>query len=223
MTHQAIPIQDCGEPLVDIRREGGLLWGPPPERPETAPDYCWVRRGVYDRLLRAQASLPHGWRLRLYEGFRSTEMQHLLFEEEKQRVASREPSLSPAEVHERATVLVAPPVHWDGRPNIPPHSTGGAVDVEIVDEAGEVIDFGMAIRDWTVVPAAFCETRHTDLSETARTHRLLLCEAMEAQGFVNYAREWWHYSYGDRYWAWLTGRQWAIYGPVQRPGAVMTP
>jgi D-alanyl-D-alanine dipeptidase len=67
------------------------------------------------------------------------------------------------------------------------------------------------------VPAAFCETRHAQLSATAKANRLLLAQAMQAEGFVNYAREWWHYSYGDRYWAWLTGRPHAIYGPMDRP------
>jgi D-alanyl-D-alanine dipeptidase len=213
----SIPVQECGEPLIDVRREGGLLWGPPPERPDTAPDYCWVRRGVYDKLLRVQQSLPSGLFLRLYEGLRSLPMQRLLFDEEKARVAAAQPQLGPREVHEQATILVAPPVQWDGTPNIPPHSTGGAVDIEIVDAEGRVIDFGMEIKDWIRVPAAFCETRHAQLSATAKANRLLLAQAMQAEGFVNYAREWWHYSYGDRYWAWLTGRPHAIYGPMDRP------
>jgi hypothetical protein len=33
-------------------------------------------------------------------------------------------------------------------------------------------------------------------------------------GLVNYPTEWWHWSYGDRYWALLTGADHAIYGPV---------
>lgn len=218
MSFTSILVLECGEPLVDVRRQGGLLWGPPPERPDTAPDYCWVRREVYRKLLRVQKSLPPGLALRLYEGLRSLPMQKLLFDEEKARVAAAQPGVSAQEVHEQATILVAPPVQWDGTPNIPPHSTGGAVDIEIVDADGRVIDFGMEIKDWTGVPAAFCQTRHDKLSATAQANRLLLAEAMQAEGFVNYAREWWHYSYGDRYWAWLTGRPNAIYGPAERPG-----
>jgi hypothetical protein len=37
-------------------------------------------------------------------------------------------------------------------------------------------------------------------------------------GFVNYPTEWWHWSYGDRYWALATGAPAACYGPVNRPG-----
>jgi D-alanyl-D-alanine dipeptidase len=35
---------------------------------------------------------------------------------------------------------------------------------------------------------------------------------MTGAGFVNYPYEWWHYSYGDRYWAFVKGTRPAIYG-----------
>jgi len=38
---------------------------------------------------------------------------------------------------------------------------------------------------------------------------------MTVAGFVNYPTEWWHWSYGDRYWAYATHRSAAIYGPVE--------
>lgn len=217
MSVSLVPIEECGEPLVDVRAEGGLLVGPPPEHPDTAPDYGWVRRSVYEKLLAVQAGLPPGLRLRLYEGLRSLSMQRKLFDEEVQRVAADHPELSPQDVHERASLLIAPTVHWDGSVNIPPHSTGAAVDVELVDAEGKVIDFGMEAKDWVSVAAEYCETRNPDVHAAARANRLMLCAAMEAQGFVNYVREWWHYSYGDRYWAWMSGQPKAIYGPVDRP------
>jgi D-alanyl-D-alanine dipeptidase len=217
MSVALIPIEECGEPLVDVRVAGGLLVGPPPEHPETAPDYGWVRRTVYNKLLAVQRDLPPGLRLRLYEGLRSLSMQRRLFEEEKARVALDQPELSAQQVHDRASLLISPTVHWDGSTNIPPHSTGAAVDVELVGPDGEVIDFGMEAKDWVRVPAEFCETEHEHVHPAARENRLLLCRAMQAQGFANYVREWWHYSYGDRYWAWVQGQPKAIYGPVNRP------
>ena len=217
MSHLEIPIEECGEPLVDVRKEGGLLYGPPPETPETAPDYCWIRRTVYEKLLAVQATLPAGLNLRLYEGLRSADVQHQLFEEEKARVALAHPDFSEPQVHLEASHLISPPLLLDGTPNIPPHSTGAAVDIEIVDASGRVIDFGMEAKDWVGVDAEFCATRYEGISDAAKANRLMLCELMEAQGFVNYVREWWHYSYGDRYWAWRSGKPKAIYGPVKRP------
>jgi D-alanyl-D-alanine dipeptidase len=145
-------------------------------------------------------------------------MQAQLFAEEEARLRADDPSLTPQQVHERACLLISPVAHWDGTPNIPPHSTGAAIDVELVDAAGRVIDFGMEAKDWVGVEAEFCATgREEGLSREARTNRQLLCDAMQAHGFVNYVREWWHYSYGDRYWAWVTGAPHAIYGPAAPP------
>ncbi|CAN5792512.1 hypothetical protein BH24ACT5_BH24ACT5_22750 [soil metagenome] len=50
-----------------------------------------------------------------------------------------------------------------------------------------------------------------DLTRFELRNRRLLVEAMGRVGFVNYGHEWWHYSYGDRYWAFTTGAETAIY------------
>ena len=36
---------------------------------------------------------------------------------------------------------------------------------------------------------------------------------MEEQSFVNYQYEWWHYSYGDKYWGYMKKKD-AVYGSV---------
>lgn len=208
----SVPVHENGEPLVDIRRAGGLRYGPPPECPETAPDYCLLRREVYHKLLRVQQALPAGLSLRLYEGLRSLKVQAMLFDEERARVRAREPQLRDEQVHVQAAVLVSPVVHLDGTPNLPPHSTGGAIDIEIVDASGEVIDFGMEVKDWIRVEPEYCATLYPNLSPAAAANRRMLAHAMEREGFANYVNEWWHYSYGDRYWAACTGHPHAIYG-----------
>jgi D-alanyl-D-alanine dipeptidase len=207
-----IPIQECEEPLVDIRLAGGVHFGPPPECPETAADYCLVRREVYRKLLRVQDFLPKPYRLRLYEGLRSQEVQTLLFDQEKHRVRNRNPQLSSEAVHAEAALLVSPVVHWDGTKNTPPHSTGGAVDVEIVDGDGTVVDYGMEIRDWSVVDPALCAPFCPSLTEAAQRNRSYLATLMEREDFVLYEHEWWHFSYGDQYWAHCNGNSFARYG-----------
>jgi len=63
-------------------------------------------------------------------------------------------------------------------------------------------------------------TYASDVPEKARKRREELVRAMEKAGFVNYGHEWWHYSYGDRYWALLRGESAAIYGPAYFDGTV---
>ena len=50
-------------------------------------------------------------------------------------------------------------------------------------------------------------------AEAARRHRDILGTAMDAAGFINYPAEWWHWSYGDRYCAFQTACELALYGP----------
>jgi D-alanyl-D-alanine dipeptidase len=50
----------------------------------------------------------------------------------------------------------------------------------------------------------------------ARHNREILCDALTRAGFVNYPTEWWHWSYGDRYWAFVTGAPVAPYGHMSR-------
>jgi hypothetical protein len=48
----------------------------------------------------------------------------------------------------------------------------------------------------------------------ARRNRAVLGAALTSSGLVNYGTEWWHRSYGDRYWAMLTGARTARYAAV---------
>ncbi len=213
---QAIPVDECHEPLVDLTQCSDLRVGPPPECPETAPDYGWVRQGVRDRLIQAQALLPDGIYLRLYEGYRSAAVQQMLFANHLAQVKQDQPDLSEQQAYVEATQLVSAPTRPDGSENTPPHSTGAAVDVELVDERGVVLDFGMEIVDWSRVSLALCETECAELSECAKHHRQRLLDVMQQVGFVNYPQEWWHFSYGDQFWAYTLGQPAAIYGRVNR-------
>ncbi len=39
-----------------------------------------------------------------------------------------------------------------------------------------------------------------------------MSDALNVVGFVNYPTEYWHWSYGDRYWAYVKQQPFAIYG-----------
>ena len=48
-------------------------------------------------------------------------------------------------------------------------------------------------------------------------------DALGGAGMVNYPTEWWHWSYGDRYWALITGAPRTRYGPVDLAAARSIP
>jgi D-alanyl-D-alanine dipeptidase len=67
------------------------------------------------------------------------------------------------------------------------HSTGLAIDVGVVGwRFGTPFDF-FDRRSWTSSP----------VGPTARAHRNTLVALLSAEGFKNYPREWWHFSFGD--------------------------
>lgn len=70
------------------------------------------------------------------------------------------------------------------------HNLGLAVDLTLVELAsGRELEMGTPYD-------TFSEAAHTSQAEGAvREHRQRLVRAMEAEGFRNYAQEWWHFSY----------------------------
>ncbi|WP_338682009.1 M15 family metallopeptidase [Streptomyces acidiscabies] len=167
----AIPVQDCAEPLVDVRT---TLHTAPLKTDDTGA-YARLREGVLARLLTAQQHLPDGLRLLFVEGYRPPALQREYFEGYVAELRTAHPDWSPACIHTAASRYVSPP-------DIAPHSAGAAVDLTLVTPA-------------------------------ARENRRVLGEALSTAGLVNYPTEWWHWSYGDRYWALVTGAPTALYGP----------
>ena len=97
--------------------------------------------------------------------------------------------------------------------NPPVHTTGGAVDVTIVNEIGQEIDMGTGFDD-------FSEKAHTYYFEQTTENnivynRRMLYNAMIAAGFTNLPSEWWHYDYGDKFWAYYN-RKGALYNGIFR-------
>jgi D-alanyl-D-alanine dipeptidase len=98
--------------------------------------------------------------------------------------------------------------------DVAPHVAGAAIDVTLVDRDGHPLDMGTPIDATPEDSARACYFDATNISPDARANRLVLATALADAGFVNYPTEWWHWSYGDRYWALHTDAAHALYGPV---------
>jgi zinc D-Ala-D-Ala dipeptidase len=202
-----IPIQECGEPLVDLRgmaRSIGLKLDD--RKRDDAGLWLHVRVGILERLQRAQEAAPNGVRLLIVEGYRPIALQAFYFERYVTELRAEHPSWSPRRLREFASRYVAPP------DAVPPHSTGAAVDVTLVHDSCTELDLGTQVNASPEESGGACFTDAPGLTREAAGNRTLLRRLMEGAGFVNYGTEWWHWSYGDRYWAFITGSAVAIYG-----------
>lgn len=210
----AVPIEECHDPLVDLRKEGRILFGPPPERPDNVC-YTKMRQIVYEKLCEAEKLLPQGIRFCLYEGWRSLELQGELFNTMYENNRNHYPEMNPKEVFLETTKLVSPVTLLDGTRNVPPHSTGAAIDLYLVDRAGNRLDMGIATDEWTLdTGARLSITDSPHISDEARRNRAIMSRALVQVGFINYPFEYWHWSYGDRYWAFSVGSSHALFGPI---------
>jgi D-alanyl-D-alanine dipeptidase len=87
-----------------------------------------------------------------------------------------------------------------------PHRTGAAADLTLCDANGAELPMGGA------GPAD--PTGDAPPDAAARANRRILSDAVSAAGLINLPTAWWHWSFGDAYWAVVTGAPAARYGPV---------
>jgi D-alanyl-D-alanine dipeptidase len=195
---RAVPIQDYGEPLVDMREFCSTVFLQPGCLP-------FLRETVARMVNRVQELLPDGHTLTVGTCLRTLEMQHGIRDNFLREMHEKHPDWSKSTLNRMLNRMVAPPD--DVSP--PPHTTGGAIDVGIRGHDGQPLDFRSPTEGWEGAP-----TYYHKLSETARDNRLLLIRVMESTGLTNYVGEWWHWSYGDQGWALRVGNPVAYYGAV---------
>ena len=200
-----IPAHDNGEALVDLASAGLSFDG-------VRDAGRHVRASLAVRLQRAQECLPAGVSLLIREGYRSPEEQERLFARYSLSLLRQTPSLDEVTLHRLTSRFVSPIA-------VAPHVAGAAVDLTLADETGAPLWMGTPIDATPEESANACEFAATNISEEARANRDLLASVLEQQGLVNYPTEWWHWSYGDRYWAYATGAGSAIYGPLDLAAA----
>ncbi|MFE3646879.1 nitrilase-related carbon-nitrogen hydrolase [Streptomyces sp. NPDC059152] len=214
----AVPVRECGEPLVDLRAAApGLLVDGLTDGADGADGavedgaFAHLREGVLRRLLAAQEALPDGLRLRFVEGYRPPALQRRYFTRYGDELRAAHPDWDAARIHRAASRYVSPP-------EIAPHSAGGAVDLTLVTADGGDVDMGTLIDASPEESGGACYTSAPGLTPAARANRRILSAALRGAGLVNYPTEWWHWSYGDRYWALATGAEHALYGPKELGG-----
>lgn len=216
----SIPVHENQESWIDLKNQNIIVLGPSPEIPDNQ-DYTYLRKAVYEKLKQAQSHLPKGLRFCLYEGYRSLSLQKIIFEKQYNNVKQRYPDWEEKDIFLETTKLVSPVLNPDHTHNIPPHSTGAAIDVYLIDEQGKAIDMGIHPKDWMKdKDGEVSLTTSTHISTEAKKNRQIMSKVLAEVGFVNYPTEYWHWSYGDRYWAYVTKNHQAIYGNSFSPLSV---
>ena len=200
----SIPVEEIGEPLVDLRGRFAV----DTRLADAEGAFAHLREGLATRLEEAQRQLPAGYRLLIVEGYRPPVLQRRYFEEYKDELRAAYPEMTPEELHSAASRYVSPI-------EVAPHTAGAAVDLTLCTDDGTELDMGTPVNATPEQSDGACYTDAPNISAEARRNREILGTALRAAGLINYPTEWWHWSYGDRYWAMTTGAPTALYGPAK--------
>lgn len=220
--YQKIPIQDCGEPLCPIPLEQFALESPHPYEKLGAPYHLsgtpspyYLRQGVLERLVIAQDYLQQNypsWKIKIFDAYRPIEVQQFMVNHATLELLTSQgfpPDLNLLSEPDRESILAQVYQFWaipSADPATPPpHSTGAALDITLVRDHQETLDMGSPIDE--ISPRSHPDHFATVTTPTAQQYhqnRQILKQIMIAAGFQQHPQEWWHFSYGDQMWVWLT-------------------
>jgi D-alanyl-D-alanine dipeptidase len=133
-----------------------------------------LRREAAESLAAVQRELrPLGLRLKIYDGYRPLSIQWKLWE-----VVPNEDFVANPKKGSR-------------------HNRGAAVDLTIIDSAGNELEMPTGYDDFT----ANASHEFMDLSAASLKNRALLKDVMMKHGFLPIKSEWWHYDFNgwDKY------------------------
>lgn len=199
-------------PLVEIPINLGIIIDMqyPKLGMKNAINKCLVRKEVLDMLLKAKNNLPDGYTFKIWDAYRPFELQKELYFKYKDQIIEtfKLEKLSKEKQEEIIKNYISLPIEDENEP--PLHTTGGAIDLTVVDlKTGKDLDMGIGFDEFSNLTNTDAYEKN-GMNKIIRNNRRILYNSMIKAGFINLPSEVWHYDYGDKYWAFHTGKS-AIY------------
>jgi D-alanyl-D-alanine dipeptidase len=194
-------VRECGEGFASLREAaeaGGIEMLFSSSKIAGALErVLYMRESLVHHLMAAgRAMNERGWVLKIEDGYRSLEMQGQLVRKPelfdailRKCIWENGGSIPPAElVFRRAIVLIA------NIPKIGTHMSGSAIDISVFhrDDGSEVWRGNpyLEMSERTPMRSPFVEP-------ASLQNRLDITALMEAQGFIHFPFEFWHFNQGD--------------------------
>lgn len=216
---QSIPIEENHEKLVSLNPLSNRMIVRPyyyAMSIPTAIDGAYVRQSVAERLVKAAERLPSDLKLVVFDAWRPLSVQQHLYDDFRSRLIREHPQVEGQDLEALVAKFVSRPSQDPLKPS--PHLTGGSVDVSLADSKGELLDMGTGFDDFTEKSStAYFEAPDRVLDSLAlrhRDHRRLLYYSLTDAGFTNYDKEWWHYDFGNQFWARKSSAERAVYSAI---------
>lgn len=157
-----------------------------------------VQDKVAKMLARAVDKIPNDFYLQVDGGYRSPKVQEILWNNRVKELGIT-----------KANDLVSNPYN---NKSIPGHTTGGAVDVSLLDKNLNEINLSAPFTKYYDEQELYSKK----ITKEAQQLRLLLYNVMLSVGFAPCDNEYWHFSYGDKKWARYYNKK-SIYTQIKNP------
>lgn len=196
-----VHVNESYEPLVDVISHPKIIINEDSvERP------VLLRKEVAKRLYKVADKLPEDLYIKIYSAYRSRIKLYEKWNEELVKTEAANPGKGRNEILSMLKYKVsAPNINMGG------HDTGAAIDLALCDKNGNDLDYGMKYHENIQAKATVV------LNAEQKNNRRYLYKLMRSQNFVQQPEQWWHYSYGDRYWAAYKGkRHGAVYSSAEK-------
>lgn len=136
--------------------------------------------------------------------YRHPKIQEENFKKVFNDIKAKFPLLSQDEQIEKTHLMIA-------YPKVAGHPTGGAIDLTI--KIGDtLLDMGCEIGDFE--KEEYLPVKNSYITKEQFENRLMLRKLMIRHEFAPFNGEWWHFSFGDREWAKIYNKEYAIYDVV---------
>ena len=209
IVYENIPIDESDEPLVNLADCGFELEPAYFNAGLSDTPEMYLRKTVVERLS-AVCDTFASLNFKIWDGWRSREVQHNIYMKYWKEMKSAHPDWSEGQLHRQVGTFVT--IATD--PNrIPVHCTGGAVDLTLVDASGTQLDMGTGFDHFGPEAAALYFEKDGN-NQAARDNRRILREALTKAGFRYDEDEWWHFDYGNQIWAAALENPKAFYNEV---------
>lgn len=183
----------------------------------------FLRRKLIDAIQEALEIISSQYGFVIFDGFRSRQAQQGLFESFSQQIARQNPHLSEKELYDETRKYVAHPDE-PSRFEVPPHLSGGSVDIGLTDKNGIPLNMGTEFDNLTDKASTLYFERPYDSTvgtdektwDEIRVNRRVLFNVLKKVGFTNWKHEWWHYDLGNCPWSHELELPW-VYGEMTFP------
>lgn len=174
------------------------------------------RKAVLNRLLLALNFLPSQYGFLILDVYRPRSVQAKIFEWMRNEISKRSPDLSADALYQETKKFASPPSKI-GESRVPPHLSGGAIDLTLYDmKTKQELDMGTPFDDCTEKANHNYYQNKSNLTDTEikiHHNRMALLSAMQEVGFTPHDVEWWHYDLGDCLWSNKINLP-AVFGPL---------